>query len=1216
MNEKVSLFLDHLVDAEDTDKLNHYSYAQVIRRVIQQTSSTATLNIGIFGPWGVGKSSIMSMVQAALPAEYYCCVNINAWRLGGNAEALRRSIVIETNRALGTEGTNDEIELYNIRHEQSDAVSKTVKDILGWLRRHKHWVILGVIVAVLLPIVLPAHARTVWTSIVSSITATLPVGVLILVLEFLLSTLSGVKIVHIREPISSVEQFSQAFDRLAENAKNKGKRLVYFVDDVDRLHPEQLIETLRTVKTFFDRPGCTFVMACNDKLLTEALTWQLQKEEQGDGVTDAQLMLRAREYIDKIFQVRVYVNPTDEGDTVAFARRLITEAGLELENIDDVLVALIHSDVTTPRQVKRQLNDFLIALSSAGERARGVAKGVEDERVVQAAEKVLSDVAMLAKLVTIRSTWPSVYERLFHSRDVLATLTAAAWSGNFDEALSEVGVTGLADREIESLRGYLVRTRHIEHPDLASFLYLRPSDAAIRLGLDERTRDILKAVDNGDVWSVREMLQGVDPDQYEAWLEYLLNYTAQADPASRRNRLVSTSAILAVVESSILRKHAEHLAVAYTAFLTEDIIVESEPNGVVKAMVHQTDERTNVIRKWIQDNLLTEEVALGALEKRYLLALLRNWDELRTGTDSELPDQLWKHLCKIAETDVDGWLEFVSFCVNELDRLDGADVRARLVDICIQVAIPNEESWPQYEEAITLLWPPSAPERVAWNILLDRADSCRDDEHALSLFSSLAWRYASALTARGLGEEEERRVSELLLRDDALGAVLETDRTNLVHSLAPLFASRAPDNFGRALTRVALSGRIGETGIPSVFRSIFQDLDEPRVRSVIPSMLDEASRFLVKLHKSKDRFNRASVDGLYQLVDAIKVFVPDQVGTLIVFDLNGIADSVRDLAEESDEEKRRSYGSLVIPLFEKLLELLDEFPEQTLPVISPPSYYASASDYQAFLAISLRQRAQWTAKMGDHYTIGRCMRYSEEGAVVGILEMVQHKDWDDDAWTYLLSELVHACARHPGLLDRLRESMDVDVLKVLKERFGTTRAVVGRLVVAAHTELPTIDHIVSGMHGFRKGTVEGLCKELERTGRKNDVTALAEVASYLRPLLGASKKQIRNRIFRAWSTVLDAMVDPEVARHFIEFYEDKDNLTGNLSRLEGVLRGILERIHASPNIGSNGLLDAITEVARAFDRDRLQTAVSRTRTRIAAQLEENIRKSEVPTSTA
>ncbi len=56
--------------------------------------------------------------------------------------------------------------------------------------------------------------------------------------------------------------FKTEFEKLVAlwTGSGDGRRLVIFVDDLDRIRPSVALELLEAIKNFIDVPGCVFVM--------------------------------------------------------------------------------------------------------------------------------------------------------------------------------------------------------------------------------------------------------------------------------------------------------------------------------------------------------------------------------------------------------------------------------------------------------------------------------------------------------------------------------------------------------------------------------------------------------------------------------------------------------------------------------------------------------------------------------------------------------------------------------------------------------------------------------------------------------------------------------------------------------------------------------------------------------------------------------------------
>ena len=88
----------------DDDAFGHASYATVIAEALASASQPLTL--GLFGPWGVGKSSVLKSVQRMLKTTDCDIVIYDAWRYDG--ATLRRHLLSEVVRQLRKQEGIDE----------------------------------------------------------------------------------------------------------------------------------------------------------------------------------------------------------------------------------------------------------------------------------------------------------------------------------------------------------------------------------------------------------------------------------------------------------------------------------------------------------------------------------------------------------------------------------------------------------------------------------------------------------------------------------------------------------------------------------------------------------------------------------------------------------------------------------------------------------------------------------------------------------------------------------------------------------------------------------------------------------------------------------------------------------------------------------------------------------------------------------------------------
>ena len=157
------------------------------------------------------------------------------------------------------------------------------------------------------------------------------------------------RLVHYQAQLRSLEQFQQNFaaagqDPAAHATARTPRRLVVFVDDLDRCLPEKAIQVLEALKLFLDVEGCIFVLALDDEAIESAVRRRYQGE------------VKAREYLEKIIQLP-FILPPIEAEPMRELRRSRWRRPCPTRAAPRSLPSGL---TPNPRQVKRTLNIFLL----------------------------------------------------------------------------------------------------------------------------------------------------------------------------------------------------------------------------------------------------------------------------------------------------------------------------------------------------------------------------------------------------------------------------------------------------------------------------------------------------------------------------------------------------------------------------------------------------------------------------------------------------------------------------------------------------------------------------------------------------------------------------------------------------------------------------------------------------------------------------------------
>ena len=276
------------------DKLGRKDYAKALS-AIAHTCDTP-IAIGLYGRWGVGKTSLMRLVEADLEAdENFECVWFDAWRhqfdehpAVGLMHALANKFQIQDSvkqiltsvaRALGSWALNA-------------TTTIDVKDIESSLRSYEE-----------------ANFR-------------------------------------IQDERTRLYQSFQKVVRAAQKAKRNGDhspRIIFFIDDLDRCLPAQILSVLESLKLFLNLDGCVYFLGVDRHALESSIRHHY-KDLELDEVS----------YLDKIIQLPFTIPPIAPDSIKSFIESLLPA---ELAPCREILANGLSGN---PRGIKRFVNTLIL----------------------------------------------------------------------------------------------------------------------------------------------------------------------------------------------------------------------------------------------------------------------------------------------------------------------------------------------------------------------------------------------------------------------------------------------------------------------------------------------------------------------------------------------------------------------------------------------------------------------------------------------------------------------------------------------------------------------------------------------------------------------------------------------------------------------------------------------------------------------------------------
>jgi hypothetical protein len=167
---------------------------------------------------------------------------------------------------------------------------------------------------------------------------------------------------------ASFRALQEAFGRFS--GPKSGRRIVVFVDDLDRCLPESALQVLESMKLFFDLEGFVFVVGLDREVVESIIDAKYVRQSQigpAGGGEDG-YRVRGSDYVKKIFQVPFSLRPVASSELDPFLRSVYKDADLgeeQRQHLRDVvhphLTYLVSSSGINPREVKRYLNAYTLA---------------------------------------------------------------------------------------------------------------------------------------------------------------------------------------------------------------------------------------------------------------------------------------------------------------------------------------------------------------------------------------------------------------------------------------------------------------------------------------------------------------------------------------------------------------------------------------------------------------------------------------------------------------------------------------------------------------------------------------------------------------------------------------------------------------------------------------------------------------------------------------
>ncbi|MGW9369283.1 P-loop NTPase fold protein [Streptomyces xanthophaeus] len=463
---------DCAITSHEQDRFDHQSVARELLTIIR--GSRQPLAVGLLGPFGSGKSSVVRLLDAELQGDKkWAVLHLSAERHTGTARA-RGLLYGVLDEALGKKLIKREQwesgrACLDAGRQRTAPRPNPTSDTPGKASRMSHakaigaaftW-ILGCLIAIWLvgaAAVLLGHAVDLGANVpvgtwfaspsarplTTSLTGAAVVAcALAAAKDGALSALKKYEITLTTPRPESTDDLEQVFSKLIDSID---RRLVIAIDDIDRLAAAEVLEALATVRSLLltgtqrAHPP-VFLLSCDEDIVREAIVGirpglahapaapPHTGKNPGKAAERKATEEAAQEYLNKLFTVRLTLPAHHESDLRQYIQHLITEPTPHelidrlggISTVRDVLETLIHPGVRDPRHAIRLLNSFLTDYGLALRREQPDG----NQTTWIAAGEVTGYPVALARLTVLRHDYRALYDAIRRENELLTLLDDA-----------------------------------------------------------------------------------------------------------------------------------------------------------------------------------------------------------------------------------------------------------------------------------------------------------------------------------------------------------------------------------------------------------------------------------------------------------------------------------------------------------------------------------------------------------------------------------------------------------------------------------------------------------------------------------------------------------------------------------------------------------------------------------------------------------------------
>lgn len=512
----------------DDDRFRYQDFANNLRKIIE--CNEAPFNIAIVGKWGLGKSSLVNMALAPLRKngnknDYLIC-DINAWKY--EKDEIGKAFLKELWEGISEKRV---LSFYFFHKEYSNIIEAMFKKDknnskvkVGIRNFVKYLIGIGMASVAIFAIycavsnnfynisfTVDQFVASTFLRYCKNIGSILIIPIVVWLGKLFMDKLNEplYKKYEISFPLVTQADYEIYLKNLLDEyyKKNPNKKIIVVIDDLDRLSADKIVEALDALKLFMEYDRFIFIVPFDDEILKNALRIKrIRGISTYDSEYDGEMVL------DKIFQYKMYLPQLIRYDMRNYAFEIckndcsdfIKEYCNDNYKLFEEIVGkiLIHSGVSTPRQVKKIINTFVenVMVIRDREKAGKVGEGFATEKI---------GLQTIAKISVLQSDYNEFYDLLFKDASAISEILEVHRSNGEKESPELIknyfDDKNVLERKYEPLVNYLIFTENLGHSNITPYLYMSQTKEGVLVG-DQKQQDFMAAIESCNFVSVKQLI--------------------------------------------------------------------------------------------------------------------------------------------------------------------------------------------------------------------------------------------------------------------------------------------------------------------------------------------------------------------------------------------------------------------------------------------------------------------------------------------------------------------------------------------------------------------------------------------------------------------------------------------------------------------------------------------------------------------------------------